>query len=89
MRPLLFLVADKNMEYALRGFFERDRWDLSVPCERFDFDTNSDIRVATGHDDPGLYARANKLLRPFSGDHSSPRSASPSSKLTAHSSFQP
>ena len=67
MKPLLFLVADKNMEYALRGFFERDGWDRAVPCRRFEFDVDTDIRVAVGHNDPGLYARANELLRPFRG----------------------
>ncbi len=66
MRPLLFLVADKNMEYALRGFFERDGWARVVPCEPFDFDVTRDIRVAAGQGDPGLYTRADELLRPFS-----------------------
>ncbi len=69
MRPLLFLVADKNMEYALRGFFERNGWHRSVPCTRFEFDPGRDVRVATGHNDPGLYARADALLRPFHGSY--------------------
>lgn len=67
MRPLLFLVADKNMEHALRGFFERDGWHRAVPCEHFEFDANRDIRVAAGQNDSGLYTRANELLRPFHG----------------------
>jgi len=65
-KPLLFLVADKNMEYALRGFFERDGWPQAVPCEPFEFDVARDILVAAGHNDPGLYTRANELLSPFS-----------------------
>ena len=69
MSPLLFLVADKNMEYALRGFFERDRWDRVVPCAPFTFDVDRDIRVAAGQSDPGLYTRANELLRPFRGKY--------------------
>ncbi len=65
MRPLLFLVADKNMEYTLRGFFERKNWGRIVGCDPFAFDVNRDIRVAVGQHDPGLFTRANELLRPF------------------------
>ena len=69
MRPLLFVVADKNMEYVLRGFFERNGWDRAVPCEPFEFDAARDILVAVGQNDPGLYKRANDLLRPFHGKY--------------------
>ena len=67
MRPLLFLVADKNMEYAIRGLFERDAFHEVIRCAPFDFDTepHRDIKVASGQNDPGLFTRANELLRPF------------------------
>ena len=67
MRPLMFLVADKNMEYALRGFFERDAFHEAVRCAPFEFDIrpHKDIKVASGQNDPGLFTRANELLRPF------------------------
>ncbi|MDJ0839039.1 MAG: hypothetical protein QNK37_21150 [Acidobacteriota bacterium] len=64
MRPLVFLVADKNMEFALRGFFSRPRWHQILQCAHFAFE-ESDIKVAVGQNDPGLFARANELLQPF------------------------
>ncbi|GAB4258051.1 MAG: hypothetical protein Kow0092_05350 [Deferrisomatales bacterium] len=69
MRPLLFLVADKNMEYAIRGFFEREGWAEAVPCGCFAFDSNRDLVVAAGQNDPGLYTRANELLGPFASQY--------------------
>jgi len=71
MRDLLFLVADSNMEFAIRGFFEREHWNRSIGCATFDFDPgkDKDIRVATGANDPGLYSRAVELLRPFSSTY--------------------
>lgn len=69
MRPLLFLVADKNMEFALRGFFERAEWHRSVGCAPLDFDTKTDIQVASGQNDPGIHSAGNVLLRPFSGKY--------------------
>lgn len=55
MRELLFLVADTNMEFALRGFFERERPHLSIGCGPIDFDPrpNRDILVAAGANDSG------------------------------------
>ncbi|MBF0333266.1 MAG: hypothetical protein HQL40_06400 [Alphaproteobacteria bacterium] len=35
MNTCLFVVADKNMEFALRGLLERDGWDRSIGCRRF------------------------------------------------------
>jgi hypothetical protein len=65
MRDLLFLVADTNMEYALRGFFERERPHLSIGCGPIVFDPapNRDIVVAAGDNDSGLYKRAGDWLR--------------------------
>lgn len=69
MRPLLFLVADKNMEGALRGFFERDAWHLAACCAPFEVDPVRDIKVAAGKNDPGLYTQARDLLVPFRGTY--------------------
>lgn len=66
MRPLFFLVADKNMEFMIRGFFERDGWDKAVGCTPFDMES-SDIVPAVGRNDPGLYAQADTLLSPYRG----------------------
>lgn len=65
MRPLGFLVADKNMEACLLGLFQRDRWWRSVGCAQVDL-SQRDIHVAAGSADPGLYSRGAELLRPFS-----------------------
>jgi len=67
LRSLGFLVADKNMQACLRGFFERDRWDLALGCGRFEFNTEipGDIYVAAGEHDPGLYSHGTELLSAF------------------------
>jgi hypothetical protein len=65
VRDCLFLVADKNMEGMLRGFFSRDVFHQSLGCGHFDFDPRQDLVVAHGLNDPGLYTRANELLQPF------------------------
>ena len=69
MRDCLFLVADKNMEGMLKGFFSRDAFHQSLGCGSFDFDPRQDLVVAHGLNDPGLYTRANELLQPFSRTH--------------------
>ena len=66
MRPLGFFVADKNMEASLRGLFSRSEWHQSIGCTRVDV-MPSDVRVASGYADPGLYAHAAELLRSESG----------------------
>jgi len=66
MRPLLFMVADKNMENALRGFFERNHWYKAIECAPIDFNPSRDILVAAGQNDPGIYVRANELLGNYS-----------------------
>lgn len=66
MRPLGFLVADKNMEASLRGLFGRSGWHQSVGCGFVDI-APSDVRVASGLADPGLYAHGAELLRAQAG----------------------
>lgn len=69
MKDLLFLVADKNMAEAVGGFLERDQIHSIVGCGRFKFDARRDIKVAVGQNDPGLYVRANELLRPLAEEY--------------------
>lgn len=69
MRDCLFLVADKNMEGMLKGFFSRDAFQHAVGCGHFDFDFRQDLVVAHGQNDPGLYTRANEFLQPYANTH--------------------
>ncbi len=65
MRDCLFLLADKNMEGMLKGFFARDAFHKILGCRNFDFDPKRDLLVAHGQNDPGLYTRANEFLQPY------------------------
>ena len=69
MNDLLFLVADKDMAEAVAGLLERDQVHRLIGCRPFGFDSRRDIKVAAGQNDPGLYVRANELLRPLAADY--------------------
>lgn len=69
MNDLLFLVADTNMREAVAGLLERDQVHRVIGCAPFGFDGRRDIKVAAGQNDPGLYVRANELLRPLAADY--------------------
>lgn len=69
MNDLLFLVADKNMAEAVGGLLERDQIYQAIGCAPFQFDARRDIKVAAGQNDPGLYVRANELLRPLAAEY--------------------
>lgn len=69
MRDLFFLVADMCMREAIVGLLERDSIHLAIGCAEFEFDGRQDIKVASGQNDPGLYVRANELLKPYSTLH--------------------
>ena len=69
MRDCLFLVADKNMEGMLKGFFSRDAFHHAMGCGHFNFDYRQDLVVAHGQNDPGLYTRANEFLQPYASSH--------------------
>ncbi len=69
MNDLLFFVADKNMAEAIGGLLERKQIHRIVGCAPFTFDARRDIKVAAGQNDPGLYERANELLRPLAADY--------------------
>lgn len=63
VNDLLFFVADKNMAESVSGLLERKQIHRIVGCGAFHFDARRDIKVAAGQNDPGLYVRANELLR--------------------------
>lgn len=69
MRDCLFLVADKNMEGMLKGYFSRKAFHQAMGCGFFDFDAQQDLMVAHGQNDPGLYTRANAFLQPYASSH--------------------
>lgn len=69
MRDCLFFVADSNIEFAIRGLFEREGIFHAIGCLPFSFDHKQDLAVARGQNDPGLYARAKDLIQPFHGTH--------------------
>lgn len=69
MRDCLFLVADKNMEGMLKGFFSRQAFHHAMGCGHVDFDARQDLVVAHGQNDPGLYTRANEFLQPYACSH--------------------
>jgi len=68
-RDCVILVADSNMAATFQGYFSRDRWHLSLGCGEFEIDTNIDLMVDEGGNDPGVYARAHELLRPCQNSH--------------------
>jgi hypothetical protein len=70
MRDCFFIVADSNMEHALRGMLARERFDLALQCGRFAFDPRLDILVAVGDNDPGLLQRIESYVRPPRASHS-------------------
>jgi len=96
VNDILFFVADKNMAAAIGGLLERDQIHSIVGCAPFDFDARRDIKVAEGQNDPGLFVRANELLRPLRADYAhavvivdeewngSPGAAEIEKKLRAH-----
>lgn len=69
MRDLLVYVADGNMEEAVGGLLDRDGAHHVIGCAPFVFDSRTDIRVAKGQNDPGVYTRADTLMRPFAGEY--------------------
>ncbi|MBI2570429.1 MAG: hypothetical protein HYV63_25800 [Candidatus Schekmanbacteria bacterium] len=61
------MVADKNMESALRGILSREEVRLVLGTAPFLFDPRRDLLVAAGQNDPGLYTRASEILQPYAG----------------------
>jgi hypothetical protein len=71
MGDVVFVVADQTMQQTLQGFFGREQVHLGIGCGKFTIDAraNRDVFVAAGQNDPGLYRRADELLRPHLSTH--------------------
>lgn len=69
MNDVLFFVADRNMAAAVGGLLEREQIHRIVGCAQFSFDARRDIKVAEGQNDPGLFTRANELIRPLAAEY--------------------
>lgn len=57
------------MAEAVGGLLERDQIHQAIGCAPIRFDARRDIKVAAGQNDPGLYVRANELLRPLAAEY--------------------
>ena len=70
-RELVFVVADTTMQQVLQGFFCRAQFHRSLRCGAFTIDPrqNQDVFVASGQNDPGLYAQPEELVRPHLTTH--------------------
>ncbi len=69
MRELVILGADSTMVAVLRSFFGRERWDLTLQCQRFDVWPQEDIFHDPMHTDGGVHKSAHELLRPYLNTH--------------------
>jgi hypothetical protein len=69
MRDCVFFVADKTMRETFFGFLGREDRDDLLGGVAFQFDPGEDLFFAAGQNDPGLWTRANELLRPFQATH--------------------
>lgn len=69
MRDLLVYVADGNMGEAVGGLLDRTQAHLVIGCAPFTFDSRTDIKVAKGQNDPGVYTRADALMQPFAQEY--------------------
>lgn len=68
MRDCFFLVADKDMRYALKGLFERPKIHRAIGCGPFVFDIDKDCLVAGNHD-PDIYRKSAGYARPKQRTH--------------------
>jgi hypothetical protein len=57
------------MEATFLGFFGRQNWHLSLGTREFSFDSDQDLVVDSGGNDPGVFTNAHELLRPYSTSH--------------------
>ena len=63
LRDCKFVVADKNMEFVIKGFFGRADFHHKLGCAQFAFDPSQDLHSVRGKNDPGLYANGDPVLR--------------------------
>ena len=69
MRDCVFLLADGNMRACVEGFLGRAQFHQSLGTAGFDFDSNQDLLVDEGGNDPGVYKRAHEILKSYKGTH--------------------
>jgi hypothetical protein len=69
MRDRLVYVADGSMAESVAGLLNRPGIHHAIGCAQFSFDSRSDIKIAAGQYDPGVYTRADELMRPFADDY--------------------
>jgi hypothetical protein len=67
-RPVVFLVADKNMNEVFRAFLERDGFHHQLRCGHFDFHEKRDL-FRHPRSDPGVYNEAHVFLAPYVQTH--------------------
>lgn len=68
VRDCFFLVADKDMRFALKGLFERPEVHRSIGCTPFAFSVTEDCLVAGNHD-PDIYRKSADYTRPIQSSH--------------------
>jgi hypothetical protein len=68
VRDCFFLVADKDMRFALKGLLDRAGVHRSLGCAEFLFDDAEDILVAGNHD-PGIFRNSAGFSRPIQRSH--------------------
>ncbi|QDU02410.1 hypothetical protein V6x_21130 [Gimesia chilikensis] len=67
-RPVVFLVADKNMNEVFKAFLERDGFHHQLQCGHFDFNEKQDL-FRHPRNDPGVYNEAHVFLAPYIETH--------------------
>src|ERR1039457_1628531 len=69
MRPIIFHLADHQMEQGIRAFFRRDDWHYAMRCARFEIDSESDedIYRVPACTDPCVWKNAHNNLAVFKG----------------------
>jgi len=68
VRDCFFLLADKDMKFALKGLFERPAAHRSIGCAPFAFDIEKDCLVAGNHD-PDIYRKSAGYALPIQRSH--------------------
>ena len=64
-KDCIFLLADKQMESAFKGFLGRNNFQLSLGIRSF----TADIIVDAQNGDPGLYKRGHEFLQLYHRSH--------------------
>lgn len=68
MKDLVCLVADGEMEAAVKGFFENPAFERKLECKKFTFTPQGDL-IKHPRNDPGVYHEAHHYLRGYLETH--------------------